>query len=74
MKMTFFLKKQCQTVKVGGHGGLRYCGISVILILNWGIKALFSPVVCSFSPFWLTVFGKRRSFIVLRYFSMNSPV
>ena len=30
---------------------LRYCGIS-------------SPAVCSFASFWLTVFGKRRSFTV----------
>ena len=58
----------------GGHGGLRYCGIelffkgiSKILILMCGIAVSSSPGVCGFSHFWLTVFSKRRSFMVLRY-------
>ena len=39
-------------------------GISVISILTCGITVLSSPVVCGFLSFWLTVFGKRRSFTV----------
>ena len=42
-------------------------GISVILILMGGIVVWCSPTVCSFLSFWLTVFGKRRSFTVLWY-------
>ena len=49
-------------------------GISVIWILKWGIGVSFSPAVCGISSFWLTVFGKRRSFTVLRYCSLCSPV
>ena len=49
-------------------------GISVIWILKCGIVVSFSPAVCGFSSFWLTVFGKRRSFTVLRYCSLRSPV
>ena len=41
-------------------------GVSIILILMCGIAVSSSPVVCGFSSFWLTVFGKRRSFTVLR--------
>ena len=41
--------------------------ILVILILMCGIAVSSSPVVCGFSSFWVTVFGKRRSFTVLRY-------
>ena len=44
-------------------------GISVILIFMCGIAVSSSPAVYGFSPFWLTVFGKRRSFTVLRYHS-----
>ena len=40
-------------------------GISVILILMCGIAVSSSPVVYRFSSFWLTVFGKRRSFMVI---------
>ena len=40
-------------------------GISVILIFTCGIAVSFSPAVCCFSSFWLTAFGKRRSFMVL---------
>ena len=49
-------------------------GISVILILMCGIAVSSSPEVCGFSPFWLTVFGKRRSLAVLRYrsFALNT--
>ena len=32
-----------------------------------GIAVSSSPTVCGFSPFRLTVFGKRRSFTVLQY-------
>ena len=32
------------------------------LILMFGIAVSSSPEVCGFSPFRLTVFGKRRSF------------
>ena len=46
-------------------------GISVILILMCGIAVSSSPAVCGFSSFWLTVFGKRRSFTVLRYCSFG---
>ena len=42
-------------------------GISVILNLMCGNAVSSSPVVCGFSSFWLTVFGKRRSFSVLQY-------
>ena len=42
-------------------------GISVILILMYGIAVSFSPAVCGFLSFWLTVFGKRTSFTVSRY-------
>ena len=42
-------------------------GIAVILILMCGIVVSSSPAVYGFSPFWLTVFGKRRYFTVLRY-------
>ena len=40
-------------------------GISVILILMCGIVVSFSRAVCGFSSFWLTVFGKRRSFLLI---------
>ena len=42
-------------------------GITVILILIYGIVVSSSHVVYGFSSFWLTVFGKRRSFTVLQY-------
>ena len=45
--------------------------ISVILILMSGIAVSSSPAVCGFSSFWLTVLGKRRSFLVLRYRSFG---
>ena len=50
--------------------------VSVILILMRGIAVSSSPAVCGFSSFWLTVFGKRRSFTAL-YCStiyLRSPV
>ena len=40
-------------------------GISVVLILTCSIAVSFSPAACGFSSFWLAVFGKRRSFMVL---------
>ena len=43
------------------------CGISVILILTCGIAVSSSAAVCSFSSFWLMVFGEIRLFTVLRY-------
>ena len=46
-------------------------GISVILILMCGIAVSSSRAVCGLSSFWLTVFGKRRSFTVLRYCSFG---
>ena len=49
-------------------------GISVIWILKWVIVISFSPAVCGFSSFWLTVFSKRKSFTVLWYCSLRSPV
>ena len=36
------------------------------LILMCSIAVSSSPAVYSFSSFWLTVFGKRRSFMVLQ--------
>ena len=42
-------------------------GILVVLILMCGITVSSSPVVYGFASFWLTVFGKRRSFMVLLY-------
>ena len=58
----------------GGHGGLQYCSIelfscsiSVILILTCGIAVSSSAAVCSFSSFWLMVFGEIRLFTVLQY-------
>ena len=47
----------------------RYFGI---LILMCGIAVSSSPEVCGFSSFWLTVFGKRRSFAVLRTVLLRS--
>ena len=47
-------------------------GISVILILMGGIVVSCSPTVCGFLSFWLTVFGKRRSFTILWYRSFAS--
>ena len=50
-------------------------GILVILILMFGITISSSPAVCGFSSFWLTVFGKIRSFTVLQYrFHLAYPV
>ena len=46
-------------------------GISVILILMCGIAVSFSLAAYGFSSFWLTVFGKRRPFTVLRYRSFS---
>ena len=46
-------------------------GISVILILMCGIAVSSGRAVCGFSSFWVTVFGKRRSFTVLRYRSFG---
>ena len=46
-------------------------GISVILILMCGIPVSSSPVVCGFTSFWRTVFGKRRYFTVLWYCSFS---
>ena len=73
MRLFFFFKIFSIHLR-GGHGGLRYCGIelffkgiSKILILMCGIAVSSSPGVCGFSHFWLTVFSKRRSFMVLRY-------
>ena len=43
------------------------CGISVILILTCGIAVSSSSAVCSFSSFWVTVFGEIRLFTVLQY-------
>ena len=66
----FFL---CLEGDMGGYGiavvSFFSSGISVILILMCGIAVSSSPAVYGFSPFWLTVFGKRRSFTVLRYHS-----
>lgn len=45
-------------------------GISVILILLMcGIAVSSSPTECIFLSFWLTVFSKRRSLMVLLYHS-----
>ena len=46
-------------------------GISVILILMYGIAVSSSPAVCGFSSFWLTVFGKRKWITVLQYCSFG---
>ena len=42
-------------------------GILVIFILKYSIAVSSSPAVCGFSSFRVTVFGKRRSFMVLRH-------
>ena len=62
----------------GGHGGLRYCGIELFFKryfenfeFNVRYCSIMSPAVCGFSRFWLTVFGKRRSFTILRYCSFG---
>ena len=67
-----------QSALRGGHVGLRYCGIeyfssgiSLILILMCGIAVSSSPPVCCISSFWVTVFGKRRSFKVFRCCSFS---
>jgi len=56
---------------MGGYGiavlGFFSCGIWVILILTRSIAVSSSSAVCSFSSFWLTVFGEIRLFTVLRY-------
>ena len=36
----------------------------------WAVIVSSSPAVFGFSSFWLTVFSKRRSFIVLQYHSL----
>ena len=46
-------------------------GILVILILMCGIAESSSPAEYGFAPFWLRVFGKRRSFTVLPYCSFG---
>ena len=51
--------------------GFFSCGISVILILTCGIAVLSSSAVCSFSSFWLTVFGEIRLFTVYRLFALS---
>ena len=38
------------------------------------IEVSFSPAVCGFSSFWLTVFSKRRFVTVLWYCSLHYPV
>ena len=48
-------------------------GILVISILMCGITVSSSPAVYGFSSFWLTVFGDRRSFKVLRYHLFALP-
>ena len=42
--------------------------------VRYNIAVSSSPEVCGFSPFRLTVFGKRRSFAALRYrsFALNT--
>ena len=47
--------------------GFFLCGISVILILTYGIAVSSSSAVCGFSSFLLTVFGEIGLFTVLRY-------
>ena len=42
-------------------------GILLVLILMCGIAVSCSPAVYGFASFCLTVFGKRRSFMVLLY-------
>ena len=42
-------------------------GISVILVLTFGIAVSSSSAVYGFSSLWLTVFGEIRLFTVLRY-------
>ena len=71
----YLLQPEQENLERGGHGGSRYCGIEflfsiailVFLILMCGIAVSSSPAVYGFASFWLTVFGKRRSFSVLRY-------
>ena len=70
----FFFFKILSIHLRGGHGvyGIAVLsffskGISKILILMCSIAVSSSPGVCGFSHFWLTVFSKRRSFMVLRY-------
>ena len=38
--------------------GFSSCGISVILILTYGIAVSSGLAVCGISSFWLTVFGE----------------
>ena len=40
---------------------------NLILMCNIAVSSTCSPVVCSFSSFWLMIFGERRSFTVLQY-------
>ena len=47
--------------------GFFLCGISVILILTYGIAVSSSSAVRGFSSFFLTVFGEIGLFTVLRY-------
>ena len=48
-------------------------GISVILILTYGIAVSSSLAVCGISSFWLTVFGEIRLFTVLRFGCLRFP-
>ena len=73
MKMIFF-KNNAKQLKEGDVGAYGIVVLSLFLILKCGTAVSFSHEVYSFSPFWLTVFGKRRSFTVLRYCSVHSLV
>ena len=78
--LSYFMKQKSYILAFWGDVGVYFIaelgffpnGISVILILMGGIVVSCSPTVCSFLSFWLTVFGKRRSFTVLWYRSFAS--
>ena len=78
--LSYFMKQKSYILAFWGDVGVYFIvelgffsnGISVILILMGGIVVSCSPTVCGFLSFWLTVFGKRRSFTVLWYRSFAS--
>ena len=79
------IKRKCRLIRNEIHviikmeGGMGVYGIAVLIfffravfrymILLCDVAVSFRLAVCGFSCFWLTVFGKRRSFSSLWYCS-----
>ena len=80
-KTDFMALKRLFHADGGGHGGLRYCGIELFfkrhfdnLDFNVRYCGIIQPCGMRFSSFWLTVFGKRRSFRYCGTVHLTSPV